>query len=258
MTLAVHEWGDPTAPVVLCLHGVTGNGLHFERLARRLGDRFHVVAPDLLGHGDSPWQPPWTLRAHLAALGEVIGGRDRPLICLGHSFGARLALELAAGSAGLVERLVLLDPAVFLPPPVALFAAEGSRAERAYASYDEAVDRRYEESLLYSTDRTFLREELRTHLVRSESDGLWRYRYCQSAVIAAYSVLTTPPPAFDRVVVPTLLVLGRHSYLPYDHLLDEHRRALGDLLKVVTVDGGHTVLWDAFGEVAGAVERFLA
>jgi len=256
MTLAVHEWGDSEAPVLLCLHGVTGNGLHFERLATRLEDRYHVVAPDLLGHGDSPWQPPWTLRANLAAIREVVAGRK--MIGLGHSFGARLALELAAVTPGSFERLVLLDPAVLLPPPVALFAAESSRAERAYASYEEGVDRRYEESLLHSTDRTFLQEELRTHLVRSESDGLWRYRYCQSAVIAAYSVLATPPPPFDRVVLPTLLVLGRHSYLPYDHLLNEHRGALGQLLEVVTVDGGHTVLWDAFDEVAGAVGRFLA
>ncbi|HXY17462.1 MAG TPA: alpha/beta hydrolase [Gaiellaceae bacterium] len=256
MTLAVHEWGDPDAPLLLCLHGVTGNGLHFGRLAGRLADRFHVVAPDLLGHGDSPWQPPWTLRAHIAAIHEVAA--DSRLTCLGHSFGARLALELAAGAPGLVERLVLLDPAVFLPPPVALFAAEGSRADRSYSSFEEGVDRRYEESLLHSTDRALLHEELRTHLVQTASDGLWRYRYCQSAVIAAYSDLATQPPPFERVAVPTLLVLGRHSYLTYDHLLAEHRAALGDELELVTVDGGHTVLWDAFDEVADAVGRFLA
>jgi lipase len=255
MTLAVHEWGDAEAPAVLCLHGVTGTGLHFERLATQLADRFHLLAPDLPGHGDSPRQPPWTLRAHLASLREVVQGRR--VVCLGHSFGARLALELAASTTGSVERLILLDPAVFLPPLVALFAAESSRDDRAYATFDEGVDRRYEESLLHSTDRSLLQEELRSHLVRSESDGLWRYRYCQSAVIAAYSILATEPPPFPRVVAPTLLVLGRHSYLTYDHLLDEHRAALGDLLQVVTVEGGHTVLWDAFGEVASAVERFL-
>ena len=52
-------------------------------------------------------------------------------------------------------------------------------------------------------------------------------------------------------------VLGAHSYLPYDHLLDQHREALRSLLDVVVVDGGHTVLWDAFDETADAVVRFL-
>ena len=57
--------------------------------------------------------------------------------------------------------------------------------------------------------------------------------------------------------MPTLLVLGEQSYLPYDHLLDAHRDALGDLLEVVVVPGGHTVLWDALEETAVAVARFL-
>ncbi|TML48947.1 MAG: alpha/beta hydrolase [Actinobacteria bacterium] len=58
--------------------------------------------------------------------------------------------------------------------------------------------------------------------------------------------------------MPTLLVLGKQSYLSYDHLLEAHRAALGDLLEVVVVPGGHTVLWDAFEETAEAVGAFLA
>ena len=52
-------------------------------------------------------------------------------------------------------------------------------------------------------------------------------------------------------------MLGADSYLPYDHLLEDHRAALGDLLEVVIVPGGHTVLWDALEETADAVTRFL-
>ncbi len=70
--------------------------------------------------------------------------------------------------------------------------------------------------------------------------------------------MTREPTPFDRVRVPTLLVLGEESYLPYDHLLDAHVAALGDELHVVRVPGGHTVLWDALDETAAAVEAFLA
>jgi hypothetical protein len=97
--------------------------------------------------------------------------------------------------------------------------------------------------------------ELRGHLV--EKDGVWRYRYTQACVVTAYSELATAPPPFDAVCVPTLLVLGSESYLPYDHLLDDHRAALGDLLEVVVVPGGHTVLWDALEETTAAVTRFV-
>jgi hypothetical protein len=53
-------------------------------------------------------------------------------------------------------------------------------------------------------------------------------------------------------------VLGERSYLPYDHLLDAHRAALGDLLEVVVVPGGHTVTWDALEETAAAISAFVA
>jgi pimeloyl-ACP methyl ester carboxylesterase len=70
--------------------------------------------------------------------------------------------------------------------------------------------------------------------------------------------MASQPPAFAAVRIPTLLVLGEDSYLSYDHLLDAHREALGDLFTVVVVPGGHTVLWDAFEETAAAIAGFLA
>jgi pimeloyl-ACP methyl ester carboxylesterase len=77
-------------------------------------------------------------------------------------------------------------------------------------------------------------------------------------VVAAYGEMASSPPPFESVRVPTLLVLGETSYLPYDHLLDAHRAALGDLLEVVVVPGGHSVLWDAFEETASAIAEFVA
>jgi surfactin synthase thioesterase subunit len=69
--------------------------------------------------------------------------------------------------------------------------------------------------------------------------------------------MSRQPPPFAAVTAPTLLLLGRDSYLPYDHLLDGHRDAAGDRLELVVVAGGHTVLWDAFDETADVIARFL-
>jgi lipase len=254
LRLACEEWGEPGSPRVVCLHGVTSHGRHFAKLAEELPG-FHVLAPDLLGHGSSPYEPPWSLDAHLGALVETVGAE--PAVLVGHSFGGRVAFELAARAPKLVPKLVLLDPALHVFPNVALFAAENARKERAYVSFAEGIDRRYDESQLRRAPRELVEEELTGHLVWSE-DNLYRYRYSQSAVVAAYGEMASEPPAFERVRVPTMLVLGEQSYLPYDHLLDAHREALGDLLEVVVVPGGHTVLWDALEETAAAVSRFLA
>ncbi len=155
-----------------------------------------------------------------------------------------------------MRRLVLLDPAVHLPPRVGLFAAENARRDRTYISFEEAVRLRFDESQLHGAPQSLVEEELREHLYPDE-DGRWRYRYCQAAVVAAYGEMSSQPPPFDEARVPTLLVLGARSYLPYDHLIDAHRTALGNLLTEVTVDGGHTVLWDALDETAEAIRLFL-
>jgi lipase len=252
--LAVEEWGARDAPRIVCLHGVTGHGRAFSVLAEDALDEFHVVAPDLLGHGASPYEPPWDIGAHVHAIVEAIG--DTPAIFVGHSFGGRLAFELAAREPELVSRLVLLDPAIRLRPHVALFAAENARKDRSYISFEEGIDERYVESQLHRAPRELVEEELGTHLV-PDDEGLYRYRYSQSAVVAAYGEMASEPPSFDLVRIPTLLVLGEESYLPYDHLLDAHRAALGDLLEVVVVPGGHSVLWDAFEETASAIGAFL-
>ena len=252
--LHLHAWGDEDAPRVVCLHGVTAWGGHFEQLAATLAETHRILAPDLLGHGISPWEPPWRITDHIEALESTLG--DGPATWLGHSFGARLALEHAARSPGTVERLVLLDPAVTIPPHVALWAAENARPDRRYDSFREAVDRRYDESQLHGAPRALVEDELRGHLVEDEHG--WRYRYAQAAVVVAHSELAIPAPAFADVRAPTLVVLGQDSYLPFDPHVDAYRSALGDLLEVTSVAGGHTVLWDAFDETAAAVRRFLA
>ena len=251
--LHVHAWGDEGASQVVCLHGVTSWGGHFRELASRLGESHRVLAPDLFGHGDSPREPPWRIDDHLDGVTASVG--SAPRAWLGHSFGGRVAFQYAARHPRDVERLVLLDPAILLPPHVALWAAENARAERRYSSFEEAIDRRFEESQLHRAPRARVEEELRGHLVQDD-DG-WRYRYTQAAVVTAYAEMATDPPPFGSVRLPTLLLLGADSYLPYDHLLDAHRAALGGLLQVATVPGGHTVLWDALDETAAEIRRFL-
>ena len=253
MTLALDEWGAQGAPRIVCLHGVRNHGLHFAPLAAELPE-YHVVALDLLGHGDSPWEPPWDIGAHLDAIVETVGVRESVLI--GHSFGGRLAFELAARAPKLVPKLVLLDPAILLPGHVALAAAENARTDKSYVSFDELVDRRFDESQLHFAPRELVVEDLASH-VETSADGRVRYRYCQSAVVAAYGEMASRPPSFDDVRLPTLLVLGERSYLPYGHLLDAHRAALGNLLELVVVPGGHSVLWDALEETAEAIADFL-
>jgi lipase len=253
----VHEWGAADAPALVCLHGVAGHGGRFRKLAEeRLAGRFRVLAPDLRGHGRSEYEPPWSLEAHLEDLAETLERLEaRPRAWLGHSFGGRLVLEATA--RGFVEQAILLDPAIWIPPPIALERAEGARVDESFATVEEAISRRVAASGLHHTPRELLEEEMAEHLVASH-EGRLRYRFCPSAVVAAFGEMARPVPAFEALRVPTLLVRGLASETVPDVFVEVYRDGIGDLLELVDVPGGHTVFWDAFDETADAIDSFLS
>jgi lipase len=167
MRLHLHEWGDPAAPVLVCVHVVTAHGARFRRLAEeRLARRFRVVAPDLRGHGRSGYEPPWSLEQHLDDLLETVPADAR--LWVGHSFGGRLVLELAHRHPERIERGVLLDPAIWVPPPHAANEAEQARADVSYATVAEAVDARYASGSLHGAPRELVEEDFREHLDRGD------------------------------------------------------------------------------------------
>jgi lipase len=239
-------WGDERAPPVICLHGLTRYGGHFRHIAERRLGGFRVIAPDLRGHGKSPWDPPWSLEQHVADVLEMLAalGLERaPFV--GHSFGGRLILELPPAA---VERAVLLDPALQLEPSVALHVAEDTRADVSFGSLEEGVDQRAER--LPFTPRELVEEELREHVERGD-DGRLRYRFCRSAAVYGFAELVRGVRS-GPLEFPALVVLAAESYL----VSAEQLAALGDV-EVLRVPGGHSVLWDAYEQTADEVTRFL-
>lgn len=252
MRLHVYAWGEPGAPRVVCLHGVTGHGKRFRKLAEeRLAQCFCVLAPDLRGHGSSAWEEPWTLAANVDDLLETFTG---PAIWIGHSFGGRLVMELTARRPELVERTVLIDPAMRVPPEIARQLADHESKPKEFASLEDALEERSAD--LFQTPREILDEELDAHLVRGE-DGRFRYRYSQPCAAAVYLELATAPPSYDALRVPTLVLVGAESKLVSAAEVELYRRSLGDSFELAVVPGGHSCLWDAYPETAGAIERFL-
>ena len=254
MRLHLEEWGDPALPTVVCVHGITAHGRRFERLARdRLVRRFHVVAPDLRGHGRSGAEPPWTIEQHLDDLLESAPADAR--LWVGHSFGGRLVLELAARRPERIDRGVLLDPAIWVPPQHALERAEDMCRDRSYGSVGEAVDARLAEGAVLSAPRALVEEDFEAHLAPTD-DGRLRLRFTRSAVVAAYSELSRTPPQ-ERLTVPLLVARAAHGDVCPPVLVDAYRETAGDLLEATELPGGHIVMWDALDETADAIEGFL-
>jgi pimeloyl-ACP methyl ester carboxylesterase len=120
--LQVHEYGDPSGPALLVLHGITDSGRCWGDLVDRLGPTYRIIAPDALGHGGSDRFEAEELKsehpteAMYDAAAEVLRTVG-PALVLGHSMGGRTAAALAAREPALVRGLVLEDPAWFDTSP---------------------------------------------------------------------------------------------------------------------------------------------
>lgn len=102
-------------PAVLCIHSFAGSARQYRGLAQRLGSQFDVLAADLYGHGDAPgWgeERPFMLADEAAAFERLLPDAQ-PVHLVGHSYGAAVALRIAAAHRQRVQSMVLYEPAIW-------------------------------------------------------------------------------------------------------------------------------------------------
>jgi pimeloyl-ACP methyl ester carboxylesterase len=100
-----------SGPVLVLIHGITSDSLTWRRVMPRLLRDFTVIAPDLIGHGESAKpRGDYSLGAHASGVRDVLLalGHDRATF-VGHSLGGGVAMQLAYQFPELCERLVLVD-----------------------------------------------------------------------------------------------------------------------------------------------------
>lgn len=193
MTADLHTYRyGPDGPMrVLALHGLTGHGRRWESLATRHLADVSVAAPDLIGHGRSSWDAPWTIDANVAALAALLdadGGQ--PVVVMAHSFGGAIALNLAAARPDLVDALVLLDPAIGLDGNRMRAIAEEMLASPDYSDRNEArADKR--SGSWGEVPEAELEAELDEHLI-PWPQGRVGWRMSLPAMMAYWSELARP------------------------------------------------------------------
>jgi pimeloyl-ACP methyl ester carboxylesterase len=100
-----------SGPPVVLIHGMINSSRHWAQVALALADRYTVVAPDLLGHGDSATpRGDYSLGAHAASIRDLLSaiGIDRATI-VGHSLGGGVAMQFFWQFPQRTERLVLVS-----------------------------------------------------------------------------------------------------------------------------------------------------
>ena len=100
-------WG----PVIVLIHGITGSSLTWEDVIEPLAEHYTVVAPDLLGHGESAKpRGDYSLGAYASGVRDLLQaiGHDRATV-VGHSLGGGVAMQFAYQFPERCERLVLVS-----------------------------------------------------------------------------------------------------------------------------------------------------
>lgn len=116
--LRVARWGDADT-IVLGLHGITASSVSLLPIAKRLLPDVSLVAPDLRGRGGSNDLPaPYGFKAHAEDCARVIESISpgQPVVVLGESMGAYVAVVLASMRPDLVRRVVMADGGLIAPP----------------------------------------------------------------------------------------------------------------------------------------------
>ena len=257
MKLNIHRWGPEDSRAVVCIHGVAQHGRVFAQLGERLARAGRsVVAVDLRGHGASGHEPPWNVATHVGDVEETMDslGLER-ISWVGHSFGGLLAAALASQPGGRGEAVALLDPGLAVTPQQALRSAELERLDWSFATLDGAVNALLSNDTIVAAPHAVVEAYVKDD-VRPGPDGRYRFSFCPSAVVVAWSEMTLAPPPVARI--PTLLVAAEASPYGCNETRRRYEEQLGELVTVVEVPNGHNVLWESPRETTASVESFLA
>ena len=106
------DWGSEDKPPLLLVHGGRDHARNWDWVARALRDDYHVIAPDLRGHGDSEWSigGQYTMPEYILDVAQLIDVLAlAPLRIMAHSLGAAVSLQYAGIFPEKVHKLVAIE-----------------------------------------------------------------------------------------------------------------------------------------------------
>jgi esterase len=211
------DWGDPSAPPLVLLHGFMGTARDWDTIARGLADRYRVLALDQRGHGESAWATDYheqRLVDDLAGFVDALGLTR--FAAVGFSGGGTTAGSYAARYPGRVERLVLADCFGADDNPALRVQLRTLRALPETFASPEAAAAAFRPLARHAPEDE-LRHWMTSALVLG-NDGRWSWRYDPVfRVPGPPGRLNAEPEVFTErlagVTCPTLLLVGAESFL---------------------------------------------
>jgi esterase len=256
------DWGNEGAQALVLLHGFTGHARTWDSFAMALRDRYHVLALDQRGHGESEWASDYAPERRVEDMEAFVAelGLDR-FVLLGLSMGGRAAFMYAARNPQKVERLVIVDIAPESDPRGARRIAAGVQARDIFDDPEEAVAAARAANPRPPEDA--LRHRILNNLI-STADGKWTFRYDVALRNGSGArVIPTPEEAertwasLSQITSPTLLIRGVESDILSPEQAERMCSLIPDCRMVEVAESGHSVPLDNPAGFLKAVRTFL-
>jgi pimeloyl-ACP methyl ester carboxylesterase len=269
------DWGNAAAPPLILMHGGRDHCRSLDWIARDFARDYHVIAPDLRGHGDSDWSPDgeYPMQGYVYDLAQLIHQlKLAPVTIVAHSLGGNIAIRYAGLYPDKVRKLVSIEGLGPSPKMIEEYMkvsgadrmrkwiddkrAAAARTPKRYATLEEALLRMKEANKFLSDDQA---RHLTVHGATSNEDGTWSWKFDNYVnVWPPFDISQDDKHAlWAAIACPTLLVYGADSWAsnPEKDGRAKHFRNA----RVVSIDkAGHWVHHDQFAAFMKEARAFLS
>lgn len=269
------DWGNPDAPLLILQHGGRDHCRSWDWVAEELRHDWHVICPDLRGHGDSEWSPEghYGMDAMVYDFAQLIHtlGHDKVTI-IAHSLGGNVATRFTGLYPEKVEKLVNIEglgpPAHIrrqmeergirerLPQWIDDKRKASGRMPRKYPTLRDAYLRMKEENAFLTDEQA---RHLTIHGASRNEDGTWSWKFDNYINIWSVSDTSTDDiiAMWQAITCPMLMLWGKNSFASSpasDGRLDHFRTAT----LIEYENAGHWLHHDQFDRFMADVKAFLA
>jgi len=269
------DWGNPDAPPLILQHGGRDHARSWDWAAQELRKDWHVICPDMRGHGDSDWASDghYGVNSFVYDFAQLVHtlGYDQVTI-VGHSLGGNVVTRFAGLYPHKVRKLVNLEGLGFTPSAVAERAQLGyaekfrqwidARRKIAgvlphrYPTLEEAYARMKAVNAFLSDEQA---RHLTIHAATRNEDGTWSWKYDPTLRVRNpfESSLDEVSQLWRAVECPVLLLWGRESPFSSPDRDGRLKHFANARLKLYE-KAGHWLHHDQFDRFMADVTAFLA
>jgi pimeloyl-ACP methyl ester carboxylesterase len=268
------DWGNRGAPVLILVHGGFDHGHSWDWTARELSRDWHVIVPDLRGHGDSAWSAEgnYVINEHVYDLAQLVAlQREEQVTIVAHSLGGSIAMRYTGLFPDKVRKLVAIEGLGMLPESLNRenakpaperwlnwIAQRRSRADRPpvrYPSIEAAMQRMQDRNANLSADQA---RHLTIHGTNQNEDGSysWKFDPYLKTSSPMGNVPEELPEFWSRITCPVLLCLGLDSWA--SNPIEDGRIAHFQDARLVTFENaGHWLHHDRFDQFLTELKAFI-